>query len=488
MTFGGGKGVIRKADGTIVVSGKNVNGMYILEAVDNTPDATIAMTSLAQLTSLEQWHRRFTHCSPLMILEMANKGLVEGLKISEMAVVGKCEDCILGRQTRHPFDGTTERELSPLDLVSFDLWGPSRVQSVGGKVYLMILVDAGTSYKHGAYLPDKSDATTIEVFDIFRAMAKTTTGQKIRRLRTDRAYESNTWREYCQRHGITHEFTAPYSSAQNGLAECAIRTTMDDVRTLLRDSDLGHSYWAEAAAYSIDTQNLIPSRQHPGRIPQESFTGKRQGVAHLRIFGSKCWVKTPVAHGGSKLDPRSSECQLLGYATESGNYKVQDIATRHVFVSRDVIFEEGSPHRTTAGVGEQIPLFDANMVPNDNPPADNPTTDNPQVDNPTTDNPHTPESAITNDHVDQRDNSVIPIETRRSARVPQPSQAGIQSNEYKQREILERGQGKQWATDQRHPTASTTIDCADEYENVTACFTDTTRRHPILFQDLITKP
>ena len=78
-------------------------------------------------------------------------------------------------QTCRPFDGTTERELLPLDLVSFDLWGLSHVQSVGGKVYLMILVDTGTSYKHGAYLPDKSNVTTIEVFDIFCAMAQTTT-------------------------------------------------------------------------------------------------------------------------------------------------------------------------------------------------------------------------------------------------------------------------------------------------------------------------
>ena len=124
----------------------------------------------------------------------------------------------------------------------------------------MIIVDAGTSYKYGAYLLDKSDPTTLASFEIFRANAETVTGRKIRCLRTDRAYESLAWTEFCQRHGITHEFTAPYSSAQNGLAECAIRTTIDDVRTLLRDSGLGHSYWAEATAYSIDTRNLIPSR------------------------------------------------------------------------------------------------------------------------------------------------------------------------------------------------------------------------------------
>lgn len=38
-----------------------------------------------------------------------------------------------------------------------------------------------------------------------------------------------------------------------------IQTTIDDVRTLLDDSGFGYSYWAKAAAYSIDTCNLIPS-------------------------------------------------------------------------------------------------------------------------------------------------------------------------------------------------------------------------------------
>ena len=315
-TFGNGQGVTRKADGTIVLTGKGVNGMYLLEEVDDAPNDTVAMLSTSQPTSLEQWHRRLTHCSPLTIQEMAGKNLVDGLQISGMTLSGKCEDCILGRQTRRPFDGTTEKDLNPLELVSFDLWGPSRVQSAGGKIYLMIIVDAGTSFKYGAYLSDKSDPTTLEAFEIFRNRVETATGKKIRRLRTDNAFESAAWTDYCQRHGITHEFTAPYSSAQNGLAERAIRTTMDDVQTLLRNANFSHSYWAEAAAYSIDTRNLIPSRRHPGKIPSEAFSGKRQNVAHLRVFGAKCWAKLPTTHGvqvaaGSKLDPRSVECRLL---------------------------------------------------------------------------------------------------------------------------------------------------------------------------------
>ena len=162
---------------------------------------------------------------------MANGNLVDGMKISDMTINGKCEDCIVGRQTCRPFDGVTEKDMAPLELVAFDLWGPSRVQSAGGNIYLIIIVDAGSSFKYGVYLSDKSDVTMVSTFEIFHAKAETATGKKIRRIRTDRAFESSAWGEYCQQHGITHEFTVPYSSAQNGLAEHAIRTMIDDVRT-----------------------------------------------------------------------------------------------------------------------------------------------------------------------------------------------------------------------------------------------------------------
>jgi hypothetical protein len=80
---------------------------------------------------------------------MATKGLIDGLNITEKSLRGKCEDCILGCQTRRPFDDETEKVLDPLELVCFDLWGPSRVQSAGGKVYFMPIINAGTSYNMG---------------------------------------------------------------------------------------------------------------------------------------------------------------------------------------------------------------------------------------------------------------------------------------------------------------------------------------------------
>jgi hypothetical protein len=145
-------------------------GMYVVDEIEDPPNAhsrAMVVMSLSQAIPLSQWHCQLTHCSPSTINEMVKGDLVDSLKISRDDLQGKCEDCMLRHQTCWPFDGETEKGLDPLKLVSFDLWGPSRVQSTGGKVYLMTCVDSRTSYKYGVYLADKSDASTIPAFDQF---------------------------------------------------------------------------------------------------------------------------------------------------------------------------------------------------------------------------------------------------------------------------------------------------------------------------------
>ena len=57
------------------------------------------------------------------------------------------------------------------------------------------------------------------------------------------------------------------------------------------------------------------------------------------------------------------ECRLLGYTGGHGNFKVQNAESHRVFVSCDVIFEEGQPHRTSPSVGENndISLLDVDI-------------------------------------------------------------------------------------------------------------------------------
>jgi hypothetical protein len=309
---------------------------------------------------------------------------------------------------------------------------------------------------------------------MFRTTAETTTGKKICHLRTNRAFNSAAWRDYCQAHGIIHEFTAPYSSAQNGLAERAIRTTMDDVRTLLRDSGLNHSFWAEAAAYSIDTRNLIPSCRHPGQISLEGFSGKQQDISHLRVFGAKCWAKISTGLGGSKLDPRSVECWFLRYVTGRGNYKVQDVASNRVFVSWDVIFEESQPHRTSANVGEDIPIFEMNTTETNTADTRSEPVD---VDDNTTHHDNVPHQNPDNHDPINQPNIVT---EQRSTRTTQPLQAQLQSMKYKEHENSGKSEGQDWATNKTRPKANIIIDgLPDDHVNAIACLNEMKASHNI---------
>jgi hypothetical protein len=214
--------------------------------------------------------------------------------------------------------------------------------------------------------------------------------------------------------------------------------------------------------------------------------GKRQSVAHLRVFGARCWAKVPTVHGaqvtgGSKLDTRSVECRLLGYASGSGNYKVQDINTRRVFLSRDVVFEEGRPHRTLTSGGEETTLFDTlEPLPLDN--AQDPAIKEPDA------TPSIIDGTVQCDDLDaaQPNQRVIPPipagEPCQSSRITQPSRPGLQSSEYQEREAVSKDGGLDWATNSKLPTALLVTDWADpkdEHEDFLACLAETKASHNI---------
>ena len=57
--------------------------------------------------------------------QMYRKGIVEGLTITNLACQpGLCEDCIMGKQSRCPFDGNTHPASEVLKRIHIDFWGP----------------------------------------------------------------------------------------------------------------------------------------------------------------------------------------------------------------------------------------------------------------------------------------------------------------------------------------------------------------------------
>ena len=149
--FGGG-GVkfydIVNGNQRLLMKGEGTNGMYLLNA--QPPTTTLVTQYTKKSASLDVWHRRLGHVGVTSIVEMAKKGVIDGLDImGDVKVQGKCKDCIYGKQTARPYDEVTEHEKNILERVYIDLWGPARVCSTGGAEYMMVFNDGGSSFRKG---------------------------------------------------------------------------------------------------------------------------------------------------------------------------------------------------------------------------------------------------------------------------------------------------------------------------------------------------
>ncbi|BBN70008.1 transposable element gene, partial [Prunus dulcis] len=175
----------------------------------------------------------------------------------------------------------------------------------------------------------------------FKATVELQSGYKLKQLRSDRGgeYTSMEFERFCDNAGIERQLTTPYTPQQNGVAERKNRTIVEMAKCLMLEKKIPFDFWAEAVNTSVYILNRCPTKALSKRTPFEAYGGRKPGIKHLKVFGSLCYAHVPKQQR-QKLDLASKRCIFLGYGSCEKGYRLYNIETEKVIISRDVIFSE----------------------------------------------------------------------------------------------------------------------------------------------------
>jgi hypothetical protein len=296
--------------------------------------------------TIEEWHRAFGHINNDSIKLLAKNGMVSGLEIKEGTTpISDCKDCIEAKSTKFSVPKESHTKYDNIgDLIVSDVWGPSRIVGLRKERFFVTFTDAKTRRTNLYLMQNKSEA--IDHFKHYRALIKTQCGARIKRLRVDngKEYDNRALRRYCAENGINLEFTAPYSSSQNGIAERLNRTLVENTRAMLAHHRTDLSLWPEAVAYACYLKNRSPTRALGTEItPEEAWSGKKPDVSRLREFGSNMWVLTEnPKQMASKIEPKSRQYQFMGLSDESRAYRYYRPDIKQVLTTRNGRFTQNN--------------------------------------------------------------------------------------------------------------------------------------------------
>ncbi|XP_024164336.1 uncharacterized protein LOC112171370 [Rosa chinensis] len=254
---------------------------YCVNANDSI-SSQICLSSSSTEDTLNLWHRRLCHVNFQDLVKLSTKEGVRGLPKLSGKPTGMCEGCKLGKQTRSSHRVTNYVSTSqPFDLMHMDLVGPVQTKSLGGKKYMLVLVDDFSRFTWVKFLCEKSDA-----FDNFQNLCKMISNEQyssnkcIVRLRTDHGteFENALFDEFCNDMGIKHEFSAPITPQQNGVVERKNRVLIEMGRVMLNSAGLTHTFWAEAISNACYTINRVIFRSGTEKTPYEILKGKKPNV------------------------------------------------------------------------------------------------------------------------------------------------------------------------------------------------------------------
>ncbi|GJY34587.1 putative ribonuclease H-like domain-containing protein, partial [Tanacetum coccineum] len=126
------------------------------------------------------------------------------------------------------------------------------------------------------------------------------------------------------------------------------RTLIEAARTMLADSKLPTTFWAEAVNTACYVQNRVLVTKPHNKTPYELFLGRKPALGFMRPFGCPVTILNIIDHLG-KFDGKADKGFFVGYLINSKSFRVFNSRTRIVEETLHVQFSKNTSNIERSG-------------------------------------------------------------------------------------------------------------------------------------------
>ncbi|KAI3769449.1 hypothetical protein L6452_00551 [Arctium lappa] len=304
---------VRNEEGEELLVGTRESDLYPINLSNVQTDNQVCLLSKALMQQSWLWHRRLSHLNFRYINNLVSGKLVKGLPELKYEREHLCAACEKGKMKRAPHKPNPEPSTNPpLELLHMDLCGPMRTQCLGGKKYILVIVDDYSRYTWVKFLRSKDE--TPDVLITFLKTTQVNLQKPVKFLRTDNdtEFKNQKVEEYLESVGISHKYSAARTPQQK---------------------------WSEAVSTACYTQNRSMVHRRFKKTPYALINNRTPTIKYFRIFGCKCFVLND-RESLNKFSAKADEGIFIGYSSTSTAFRVYLNKSKMVIESINVTFDE----------------------------------------------------------------------------------------------------------------------------------------------------
>ncbi|GJV46746.1 putative ribonuclease H-like domain-containing protein [Tanacetum coccineum] len=338
------------------------NNMYSFDLKNVVPSRGLTcLFAKATIDESNLSYRRLGHINFKTMNKLVRGNLVRGLPSNLFENDHTCVACQKGKQNKASCKTKLVSSISqPLQMLHMDLFGPTSVRSINHKTYCLVVTDDYSRFSWVFFLATKDE--TSGILKTFITGIENQINHKVKIIRCDNGteFKNNDMNQFCGIKGIKREFSVVRTPQQNGVAERKNRTLIEAARTMLADSLLPTTFWAEAVSTACYVQNRVLVTKPHNKTPYELLHGRPPSISFMRPFGCPVTILNTLDPLG-KFDEKADEGFFVGYFINSKAFRVFNTRTRKVEENLHINFLENKPN--VAGSGPDW-LFDIDLLTN----------------------------------------------------------------------------------------------------------------------------